>query len=397
MDYSLKAMKLPPSITLAITAKAKEMKAEGKDVVGFGAGEPDFNTPQNIIDACKKALDEGKTKYVPASGINELKDAVVNKFKRDNDLSYERNQIIISTGGKQCLFNTLMALTNPGDEILIAKPYWVSYPDLIALSGGNCIVVDTREEEDYKFTLENLEASLTPKTKAIIVNSPNNPTGTVYSREELQSIADFCKKHDIFIISDEIYEPLIYGEEKHVSIASLSEDAYNRTVVINALSKAYAMTGWRLGYAAGPKDLIKIMGNIQSHTTSNSTSFVQYAAVEALNGDQSFIPLMNEEFRLRRDYMVARADMIKGLDYIYPKGAFYLMLDVRYFIGKHFRGNIIKSSLDLADMLLSEYLVAVVPGSGFGLEGFLRLSYAINRDAIKKGFDRIEEFLAEIS
>lgn len=397
MDYSLKAMKLPPSITLAITAKAKEMKAEGKDVVGFGAGEPDFNTPQNIIDACKKALDEGKTKYVPASGINELKDAVVNKFKRDNDLSYERNQIIISTGGKQCLFNTLMALTNPGDEILIAKPYWVSYPDLIALSGGNCIVVDTREEEDYKFTLENLEASLTPKTKAIIVNSPNNPTGTVYSREELQSIADFCKKHDIFIISDEIYEPLIYGEEKHVSIASLSEDAYNRTVVINALSKAYAMTGWRLGYAAGPKDLIKIMGNIQSHTTSNSTSFVQYAAVEALNGDQSFIPLMNEEFRLRRDYMVARADMIKGLDCIYPKGAFYLMLDVRYFIGKHFRGNTIKSSLDLADMLLSEYLVAVVPGSGFGLEGFLRLSYAINRDAIKKGFDRIEEFLAEIS
>ena len=397
MDYSLKAMKLPPSITLAITAKAKEMKAEGKDVVGFGAGEPDFNTPQNIIDACKKALDEGKTKYVPASGINELKDAVVNKFKRDNDLSYERNQIIISTGGKQCLFNTLMALTNPGDEILIAKPYWVSYPDLIALSGGNCIVVDTREEEDYKFTLENLEASLTPKTKAIIVNSPNNPTGTVYSREELQSIADFCKKHDIFIISDEIYEPLIYGEEKHVSIASLSEDAYNRTVVINALSKAYAMTGWRLGYAAGPKDLIKIMGNIQSHTTSNSTSFVQYAAVEALNGDQSFIPQMNEEFRLRRDYMVARADKIKGLDYIYPKGAFYLMLDVRYFIGKHFRGNTIKSSLDLADMLLSEYLVAVVPGSGFGLEGFLRLSYAINRDAIKKGFDRIEEFLAEIS
>ena len=397
MDYSLKAMKLPPSITLAITAKAKEMKAEGKDVVGFGAGEPDFNTPQNIIDACKKALDEGKTKYVPASGINELKDAVANKFKRDNSLTYERNQIIISTGGKQCLFNTLMALTNPGDEILIAKPYWVSYPDLITLSGGNCVVVDTREEEDYKFTLENLESSLTSKTKAIIVNSPNNPTGTVYSSEELTSIADFCKKHDIFIISDEIYEPLIYGEEKHISIASLSEDAYNRTVVINALSKAYAMTGWRLGYAAGPMDLIKIMGNIQSHTTSNSTSFVQYAAVEALNGDQSFIPLMNEEFRLRRDYMVKRADQIKGLDYIYPKGAFYLMLDVRYFIGKRFRGNTIKSSLDLADMLLSEYLVAVVPGSGFGLEGFLRLSYAINRDAIKKGFDRIEEFLAEIS
>lgn len=397
MNYSLKAMKLPPSITLAITAKAKEMKAQGKDVIGFGAGEPDFNTPQNIVDACKKALDEGKTKYLPASGINELKDAVVKKFSRDNGLTYQREQVIISTGGKQCLFNAMVALLNPWDEVMIAKPYWVSYPDLIALAGGTCVIVDTHEEDDYKFTPENLEASLTDKSKVIIVNSPNNPTGTIYSREELELIADFCKKHDLFILSDEIYEPLIYGEEKHYSIASLSEDAYGRTLVINALSKAYAMTGWRLGYAAGPKDLVKIMGNIQSHTTSNSTSFVQYAAVEALNGDQSFIPKMNKEFKSRRDYMIERADKIKGLDYIYPKGAFYLMLDIRNFIGKRYKGSPIISSLDFADKLLSDYLVAAVPGSGFGLEGFLRLSYTINKESIGKGFDRIEAFMSEIS
>jgi len=397
MNYSLKAMKLPPSITLAITAKAKEMKAQGKDVIGFGAGEPDFNTPQNVVDACKKALDEGKTKYLPASGINELKDAVVKKFSRDNGLTYQREQVIISTGGKQCLFNAMVALLNPGDEVMIAKPYWVSYPDLVALAGGTCVIVDTHEEDDYKFTPENLETSLTEKSKVIIVNSPNNPTGTIYSREELELIADFCKKHDLFILSDEIYEPLIYGEEKHYSIASLSEDAYKRTLVINALSKAYAMTGWRLGYAAGPKDLVKIMGNIQSHTTSNSTSFVQYAAVEALNGDQSFIPKMNKEFKSRRDYMIERADKIKGLDYIYPKGAFYLMLDIRNFIGKRYKGSPIISSLDFADKLLSDYLVAAVPGSGFGLEGFLRLSYTINKESIGKGFDRIEAFLSEIS
>jgi len=397
MNYSLKAMKLPPSITLAITAKAKDMKAQGKDVIGFGAGEPDFNTPQNVVDACKKALDEGKTKYLPASGINELKDAVVKKFSRDNGLTYQREQVIISTGGKQCLFNAMVALLNPGDEVMIAKPYWVSYPDLVALAGGTCVIVDTHEEDDYKLTPENLEASLTDKSKVIIVNSPNNPTGTIYSREELELIADFCKKHDLFILSDEIYEPLIYGEEKHYSIASLSEDAYKRTLVINALSKAYAMTGWRLGYAAGPKDLVKIMGNIQSHTTSNSTSFVQYAAVEALNGDQSFIPKMNKEFKSRRDYMIERADKIKGLDYIYPKGAFYLMLDIRNFIGKRYKGSPIISSLNFADKLLSDYLVAAVPGSGFGLEGFLRLSYTINKESIGKGFDRIEAFLSEIS
>lgn len=397
MDYSLKAKKLAPSITLAITAKAKQMKAEGKDIIGFGAGEPDFNTPDNIIAACKKALDEGKTKYLPASGLIELKDAVIGKFRRDNGLDYKREQVIISTGGKQCLSNALNALMNPGDEVLIAKPYWVSYPDLVLLADGTPVIVETDEQDDYKYTLANLQASLTPKTKVMILNSPNNPTGTIYSKEELTDIAEFCREHDIFIISDEIYEPLIYGDEKHFSIASLSEDAYNRTLVVNALSKAYAMTGWRLGYAAGPKDLVKIMSNIQSHTTSNSTSFVQYAAVEALNGDQSFIPKLNEEFRRRRDYMVERAGQVEGLKYIYPKGAFYLMLDVRSFIGRSYKGEVIGNSLEFADKLLSDYQVALIPGSGFGLEGFVRLSYAINKESIGIGFDRIEEFLSHLS
>jgi len=397
MDFSVKAKKLAPSITLAITAKAKEMKAQGKDIIGFGAGEPDFNTPDNIIEACKRALDEGKTKYVPASGINELKDAIIAKFVRDNALAYKREQIIISTGGKQCLSNALNALLNPGDEVLIAKPYWVSYPDLVHLADGVPVIVDTDEADNYKFTRKNLEASLSEKSKVIIINSPNNPTGTVYSREELLDLAEFCKEKDLFIISDEIYEPLIYGEEKHYSIASLSSDAYERTLVVNALSKAYAMTGWRLGYAAGPKDLIKIMSNIQSHTTSNSTSFVQYAAVEALNGDQSFIPELNKEFRKRRDYMVERAENVEGLKYIYPQGAFYLMLDIRSFIGKSYKGEVIDSSLAFADRLLTDYNVALIPGSGFGLEGFVRLSYAINIDSIKKGFDRLEEFLSQLS
>ena len=327
----------------------------------------------------------------------ELKDAVIAKFSRDNGLHYTREQVIISTGGKQCLANGLSALLNPRDEVLIAKPYWVSYPDLVHLADGVPVIVDTKEEDDYKYTPENLQASLTSKTKVIILNSPNNPTGTIYSREELQSIADFCEEHDIFIISDEIYEPLIYGEEKHYSIAALSEKTYNRTLVINALSKAYAMTGWRLGYAAGPKDLIKIMSNIQSHTTSNSTSFVQYAAVEALSGDQSFIPEMNKEFKSRRDYMIERAEKLDGLKYIYPKGAFYLMVDIRNYLGKTYKGKVMENSLDFADSLLSDHMVALVPGSGFGLEGFVRLSYAISKESIGKGFDRIEEFLSQLS
>lgn len=394
MQYSTKAQSLTPSLTLAITAKAKELKDKGLDVVGFGAGEPDFNTPQNIIDAATRAMNEGKTKYTPASGINELKDAVAEKLLTENGLKYAREQVIISTGGKQCLANAFEALLNEGDEVLIATPYWVSYPDLVTLSGGKSIFLDTKEENSYKITVEVLEAQATVRSKVLVINSPNNPTGTIYTREELVEIAEFCKKRDIFIISDEMYEKLIYGDEKHVSIASLSEDAYSRTLVVGGFSKSYAMTGWRLGYAAGPKELVKLMGSIQSHTTSNPTSFVQYAAVEALKGSQDSISNMNAEFAKRRDYMVERTMGIEGLSCIYPKGAFYVMMDVRKLMGKTYKGKKVKDSLDFSAFLLEDYLVAVVPGVAFGLEGFVRLSYATSMANIGKGFDRISEFVS---
>lgn len=394
MQYSTKAQSLTPSLTLAITAKAKELKDKGLDVVGFGAGEPDFNTPQNIIDAATRAMNEGKTKYTPASGINELKDAVAEKLLTENGLKYAREQVIISTGGKQCLANAFEALLNEGDEVLIATPYWVSYPDLVTLSGGKSVFLDTKEENSYKITVEVLEAQATVRSKALVINSPNNPTGTIYSREELVDIAEFCRKKDIFIISDEMYEKLIYGDEKHVSIASLSEDAYSRTLVVGGFSKSYAMTGWRLGYAAGPKELVKLMGSIQSHTTSNPTSFVQYAAVEALKGSQDSISKMNTEFAKRRDYMVERTMGIEGLSCIYPKGAFYVMMDVRKLMGKTYKGKTVKDSLDFSAFLLEDYLVAVVPGVAFGLEGFVRLSYATSMANIGKGFDRISEFVS---
>lgn len=397
MNYSKKAATLQPSITLSITAKAKALKKEGYDVIGFGAGEPDFNTPKNIIEACKKALDEGKTKYVPASGLPELKEAVVRKFKRDNNLNYGLDQVIISTGGKQCLNNAFMAMLNPGDEVLLAAPYWVSYPDLITLADGVSVMVKTEEENDFKLNRRALSKAITPKSKVLLINSPNNPTGSLYNQEELEDLALFAKEHDLFIISDEIYEHLIYEDENHVSIASLSQDAYERTLVINALSKSYAMTGWRIGYAAGPKDLIKIMGNIQSHTTSNSTTFVQYAAVEALDGDQSFIPDMIKTFKTRRNLMMESADQIAGLKYLYPHGAFYLFLDIRSLLGKNYKDKLVETSLDFAKILLDDYLVAVVPGIGFGVEGFLRLSYATSEENIIEGFSRIKKFVEQFS
>jgi len=297
MMLSKKAMEISPSLTLAITAKAKKMKAEGIDVIGFGAGEPDFNTPKNIQQAAIKAIEAGQTRYTAASGIIELKEAVVNKFKKDNNLTYKTSQIIISTGAKQCLANIFQAILNPGDEVLIGAPYWVSYPELVQLADGVPTFVDTEESNSFKLTIESLEKAVTKKTKAMILNSPNNPTGTAYTKEELEKIATFAQKHDIIIISDEIYEKLLYGESGHISIASLSEDAYNRTIVINGVSKAYAMTGWRIGYAAASEKITSLMSNIQSHTTSNPCSISQYASVEALNGDQSEVEKMKQEFR----------------------------------------------------------------------------------------------------
>lgn len=396
MEYSRKAEDITPSITLAITTKAKELIEAGNDVVSFGVGEPDFNTPKHIIDAAIKAMEDGKTKYTPTPGIIELRKAICNKLEKDNGLVYSPNQIVVSTGAKQSLANALMAILNPEDEVLVAEPYWVSYPELIRLADGIPVIVETKSEDNYKYTLQSLNKSLSKKTKAIIINSPNNPTGTIYSKEELEVIAKFAKERDLIIISDEIYEKLIYDEEEHVSIASLSEDSYNRTIVINGLSKAYAMTGWRLGYAAANMDIIKLMSSIQSHMTSNANSITQYGAVAALNGPDEELHKMVVEFQSRRDYMLDRISKIEGLTCIKPSGAFYVMINIENFLNTNFHNKDINNSVDFSQVLLEEEMVAVVPGAGFGIDKYVRLSYATSKEQIKAGLDRIESFLNKI-
>ena len=368
MEYSRKAKNINPSITLAITAKAKALKAEGVDVVSFGAGEPDFNTPKNIIDAAVRAMEEGKTKYTQTAGILELREAICNKLEKDNNLKYNTNQIIVSTGAKQCLADVFMAT----------------------------VFVEANEKAGYKYTIEDLEKVVSDKTKALVLNSPNNPTGTIYQKEELEVIAEFAKKHDILIISDEMYEKLIYDGEKHISIASLSQDAYERTIVINGVSKAYAMTGWRIGYAAGKEEIIKLMVSVQSHVTSNPNSIAQYASVEALNGPTDELVKMIAEFDNRRKFMVKRIGEIEGLDIIYPKGAFYLMINVSCVYGKAINGKTIKNSLDFSSELLEEEKVAVIPGAAFGLDKFIRLSYATSQKDIEEGLNRIENFIKKL-
>lgn len=396
MELSRKSTKISPSLTLAITAKAKQMKADGINVIGFGAGEPDFNTPENIQMAAIEAIKQGLTRYTAASGIIELKDAIITKFKNDNDLSYDRNQIIVSTGAKQCLANVFEAILNPEDEVLVPIPYWVSYPELVKLSDGKPVFVKCKEENNFKYSIEDLEEAITNKTKAIILNSPNNPTGTIYSKDELKQIAEFAKKHDLIIISDEIYEKLIYGHNTHVSIASLSEDSYKRTVVINGVSKAYAMTGWRIGYAAGDEKIIKLMSNVQSHTTSNPNSIAQYAAVEALNGDKEKVKEMILEFEKRKEYMVKRIDNMENVTCIKPDGAFYVMLNIKNLIGKSFNGNKIEGSSDFSSLLLEEEKVALIPGVAFGLDNYVRLSYATSLSNVEEGLNRIEKFIKKL-
>ncbi|WP_291569428.1 pyridoxal phosphate-dependent aminotransferase [Clostridium sp. UBA4548] len=393
MMLSKKAMQISPSLTLAITAKAKKMKAEGIDVIGFGAGEPDFNTPKNIQQAAIKAIEQGLTRYTAASGIIELKEAIVEKFKKDNNLTYKTSQIIISTGAKQCLANVFQAILNPGDEVIVGIPYWVSYPELIQLADGVPVFAQSEESNSFKLTVEELEKVVTENTKAIIINSPNNPTGTVYTKNELELLANFAKEKDLFIISDEIYEELLYGNEGHISIASLNEDAYNRTIVINGVSKAYAMTGWRIGYAAASEKITSLMSNIQSHTTSNPCSISQYASVEALKGDQSEVENMKKEFKARRDFMVDRINSINNLSCVKPEGAFYVMVNISKVLNKEIDGKVIKDSLTFSDLLLEKEKVAVIPGIAFGVDNFIRLSYATSMENIKNGLDRIEKFV----
>ena len=371
------------------------MKTQGIDVVSFGAGEPDFNTPENIAEEGIKAIKEGKTRYTPASGILELKEAVCEKLKKDNNLTYSPKNIIISSGAKHSIYNALMAITNPGDEIIISVPYWVSYPELIKLAGGKPVFIKTKEENDFKYTLEDLNNALSNKTKAIILNSPNNPTGTFYNKNELEKIADWAVKNNIFVISDEIYEKLVYDGENHVSIASLNDEIKNLTILINGMSKAYAMTGWRIGYAAASEDITKIMSNIQSHTTSNPCSISQYASVEGLSGDQSSVEKMKKHFEERRNFMVDTVNSIEGLSCRKPKGAFYVMVNITKIKGKTIRGMKIESSLDFAKLLLDEGKVAVIPGIGFGDDDYIRLSYATSMENIEKGLSRIKTIVED--
>jgi aspartate aminotransferase len=396
MQLSKKAGNINPSITLAITAKANELKSQGIDVVSFGAGEPDFNTPENIIQAAIKAMHEGKTKYTPAGGLLELKQTICNKFKNDNNLEYKPNQITISTGAKQCLANVFMAILNPEDEVLIPVPYWVSYPELVKLADGVPVFVETSKENNYKYTISDLEKSTTSQTKAILINSPNNPTGTIYHEEELLEIANFAKEHNLLIISDEIYEKLIYDGEKHVSIATLNEDAYERTVVINGVSKTYAMTGWRLGYVAASENITKLMTSIQSHMTSNANTIAQYATIEALNGPVEDLNIMIQEFENRRNFMIYKLEKLNEISIIKPSGAFYIMVNISAYLNTTFKEQTINNSVEFSKVLLEEEKVAVIPGAGFGLDQYIRLSYATSMDIIENGIDRISTFLSKI-
>ena len=381
------------STTLAIDAKAKQMKADGLDVVGFGTGEPDFDTPENIKKAAIAAINDGKTKYTPAAGIIPLRKAVAESLKRDLDLDYDFTQIVIASGAKHNLYAALRTLVNPGDEVILPAPYWVSYDEMIAMVGGVSVIIHAGEDRNFKVTAAQLEAAVTDKTKAVILNNPSNPTGMLYSKEELEAIAAVCVKHDLYIIADEIYFKLLYDGRTFTSIASLGEEVKERTIIINGVSKSYAMTGWRIGYAAAPAHIAKIMANYLSHSTGAPSTISQWAAVEAFNGPQDTIEDMRKVFEERRNYIVARMNSIEGVSCIMPDGAFYVMMNIEKLKGKTIGGTVINTSDDFAMAFLEKELVAVVPCSGFGAPDFVRWTYATSMGNIKEGLDRLERFL----
>lgn len=393
MILSQRAMNISASMTLAIDAKAKKMKSDGIDVVGFGAGEPDFGTPENIKIAAIEAIHKGFTRYTPASGTLELKQAICKKLMEDNHLEYFPGNIVISNGAKHSLFNVMQAILNPGDEVLILSPYWVSYPELVKMAEGVPIFIDTFEEDQFKPKIENIEKKITQKTKAMIINSPRNPTGSILNLDDLKSIAELCASHDLMIISDEIYEKLIYNKKSHISIASLGKDIKKRTIVVNGMSKAFAMTGWRIGYTASEHAIAEIMDNYQSHATSNPNSIAQYASIEALTGPKDDLKKMVKEFQIRRDYMFDRINSINRLSCLKPEGAFYMMMNISQLFGKELAGKKINDSLTFSDLLLENQKVAVVPGIAFGDDRYVRISYAVSIEIIKKGLDRIETFV----
>lgn len=395
MRLSEKAHRISPSLTLEITAKANKMRSSGIDIIGFGAGEPDFDTPDYIKRAAIEAIEKGYTKYTPASGIVELKEAIINKLKNDNNLSYDTSQIVVSNGAKHSIYNTLCAILNPGDEVLIPSPYWLSYPEMVRLADGIPIFVETSEHNNFKVTVEQLEEAISDRTKAIIINSPNNPTGAVYNEAELKNIAALAVKHNIFIISDEIYEKLIY-DGRHISIASFNNEIKNLTIIINGMSKAYSMTGWRIGYSASNKEIAKLISNVQSHTTSNPNTIAQYASIKALSTGNDIIDNMVSEFKKRRDYMIKRINNIKGLKCIKPQGAFYVLVNISRYIGMDIGGKLINGSVDFADFVLEKAKVAVIPCLPFGNDNYIRLSYATSIQNIEEGLNRIESLLKNI-
>lgn len=392
---SKKVKDIAPSLTLEITAKAKKMKAEGISVIGFGAGEPDFNTPDFIIESAKKALDIGFTKYTPASGTQELKVAICKKFEKDNGLKYDPAQIVVSSGAKASLYHAICAIIDDGDEVIIPSPYWLTYPELVNLAGGKCVYVKTGVESAYKITAEQLKNAITDKTKCLILNSPNNPTGAVYSKDELVAIAKVVEETGIYVISDEIYEKLVYSGEEHYSIASYSDFLKEHTIVVNGVSKSYAMTGWRIGYLAAPVEIAKAISSMQSHTTSNPNSIAQYASVTALENGDDFIANMQKTFDERRKYMLDLIAKIDGLECPEPKGAFYVYINVSKLLGKKFNGEVIDGSLAFAKYALTKG-VAVIPGIAFGDDECIRLSYTLSLSDIKEGIDRLEKFVSEL-
>lgn len=383
MGLADRILKVGASATLEITAKAKKMQKEGIDVVSFGAGEPDFDTPRNIKEAAKKAIDEGATKYTPAGGSVELKEAICGKFKTDNNLEYKPSQVIISCGAKHSIYNIIQVLCQKGDEVLIPSPYWVSYPEMARLAEATPVFINTSREKNFKLTERELKRAITKKTKLLILNSPSNPTGAVYSQDELFLISEIAVDKGIYVMSDEIYEKILFDGARHVSIASFNKKIYDRTITVNGVSKTYSMTGWRIGYLAGPQEIATAVDNLQSHSTSNPTSISQKAALEAINGNQDFIAMMTGEFKKRRDYMVERLSEIKGFSPFNPAGAFYVFCEIT---------KTGLNSVELCTRLLNEAKVAVVPGAGFGWDNYVRFSFATSMENIKKGLDRIGQW-----
>ena len=387
---------ISPSLILAISAKAKAMKAAGESVVSFGVGEPDFNTPDHIIAAAKAALDAGHTKYTPSSGLLPLRKAICEKFKKDNGLEYEPSQIIVSNGAKHSIFNACYALLDEGDEVIIPEPYWLTYPEVVKVCGGVVKTLPCKKENKYKFTAAELKAAITPKTKMLIFNSPSNPTGAVYTEEEVRAIAAVCEEAEIFVLADEIYEKLCYNGVKPFSIAAVSEKMKELTITVNGVSKTYAMTGWRIGYLAAPKDVAKAIDSFQSHATSNASSISQYATIEALNAPEEEIAAMVDVFDKRRAKLLALIDGIDGVSAVEPDGAFYVMMVIGDLFGKSYQGKTITNSIEFADALLDGEKVATVPGVSFGADDCVRLSYALSEKDIDEGLARIARFVSEL-